>query len=147
MADRESSLVALGQVLINTEGIKLVTRQFKNIDDLSTENIPAIIIEDYGEETITEKSGDFADVAFIVSLIGYINTKVDPSTALNELDQLTKKALGQDFLNSSGLMRTAGLSGFKILPLVERSGTESAPDAFFEREIEITYEGRLSTGL
>ncbi len=147
MADRESSLVALGEVLINTEGIKLVTRQFKNIDDLSTENIPAIIIEDDGEETITEKSGDFADITFIVSLIGYINTKVDPSTALNELDQLTKTALGQDFLNSSGLMRTAGLSGFRILPLVERSGTEIAPYGFFEREVEITYEGRLSTGL
>ena len=94
MADRESSIVALAQVLIETDGIKLVTRQFKNIDDLSTKNLPAIIIEDDGEETITEKTGGFADVAFIVSLIGYINTKVDPSTALNKHDQLTKTALG-----------------------------------------------------
>jgi hypothetical protein len=139
--------VALAQVLINTEGIRLVTRQFKSILELSTENLPAIIIEDDGEETITEKSGDFANIAFIVSIIGYVRTTNDLSTALNELDQLTKTALGQDFLNSSGIMRTAGLSGFRILPLAERSGTESKPNAFFEREVEITYEGRLSTGL
>ena len=122
-------------------------RVFKNIDDMATNQLPAIIIEDDGEETFEEKSGDYVDVAFVISVIGYIHSTKNPSTVLNELDQLTKTALGQDFLDSSGFMRTAGLSGFRILPLVERSGTDIAPYGFFEREVELTYEGRLSTGL
>lgn len=147
MADRESSIVALTNVLEETEGINFVTREFKTIDEISVKQFPAIIIEDDGAETIEDKSGGFADVAFIVSVIGYIHKTKNPSTALNELDRLTKKALGLDFLDSAGFMRSAGMSGFRILPLIERSGTDIAPLGFFERHIELTYEGQLKEGL
>ena len=147
MADRESSIVALANVLEETDFINFVSREFITIDEVSTKQFPAILIEDDGKEEIENKSGGFADVAFTISIIGYINKTKDPSTALNELDKLTKKALGLDFLDSTGFMRTAGLSGFRILPLVERSGTDIAPLGFFEREIELTYEGQLKEGL
>ena len=147
MADRESCIVALANVLEETEGINFVTREFVTIDEVSVKQFPAIIIEDDGAEAIDDKSNGFANVAFIVSIIGYIHKTKDPSTALNELDKLTKKALGVDFLDSTGFMRTAGMSGFRILPLVERSGTDIAPLGFFERPIELTYEGQLSEGL
>ena len=147
MADRESCVAALKNVLNETEGIKFVTREFKGIDELAVTQFPAIIIEDDGEEDITYKTGDFADISFGVSIIGYIRSMEDPSTKLNELDKLTKKALGVDFLDSSGFMMTAGLSGFSILPLVERIGSAIAPLALFERTVQLTYESRLSEGL
>lgn len=147
MPDRESCIVALANVLEETEGINAVLRQFIHINEVANNQFPAIIIEDDGKEEIENKSGDFSDVAFTISIIGYVHKTKDLSTALNELDKLTKEALGLDFLDSTGFMRSAGLAGFRILPLVERSGTESAPLAFFEREVELTYEGRLSTGL
>lgn len=129
------------------ETVKAVTREFKTIKEISTPMFPTIIIEDDGAEEIDWKSGDFADVMFTVSIIGYVNKAKDVSQALNELDVLLKKALGTDFLSSTGVMRSAGISGFRVMPLVERSGSETTPYGFFEREIQLTYESRLSLGL
>lgn len=147
MADRESSIVALANVLKETEGINSITREFKTFQEISNKSFPAIIIEDDGREEIEDKSGGFADVEFVISIIGYVNQTKNTSTALNELDKTVKKALGLDFLDPTGFMRTAGLSGFRIMPLVERSGTDIAPFGFFEREILLTYEGQLKEGL
>lgn len=146
MASRESCLVALKQVLDVVEGIKLVSREFTGIDEVAQGQFPCILINDDGKEALNYKSGDFADIEFTVSIIGYVNF-IQTSTALNELDVLTKEALGSDFLDSSGIMRTAGVAGFRIDPLTERSGFEFSPLGWFEREITLMYEGRLSTGL
>jgi len=148
VADRESCMSALYQVLTNVEGIKKVTREFVQITQVGAPNFPCVIIEDDGKEEIFYKTGDFADITFTVSIIGYINSsKGQTSQNINALDKLVKKTLGTDFLDSSGIMRSAGLAGFRIRELVERSGSEIAPYGFFEREIELTYESRLQDGL
>ena len=62
MADRESCVAALKNVLNETEGIKFVTREFKGIDELAVTQFPAILIEDDGEEEIEYKTGDWANI-------------------------------------------------------------------------------------
>ena len=147
MADREKSIAALVTVLQAVDTVKAVTREFKTIKEIAATAFPTIIIEDDGREEIEYKTGDFADIKFTISIIGYVSKAKNTTTAVNELDVETKKALGVDFLSSTGVMRSAGVSGFRILPLVERSGSEIAPYGFFEREIELTYESQLSLGL
>jgi hypothetical protein len=148
VANRETSLSALVSVLEGVEALKAVSREFRDIRQVASTQFPMVIIEDDGKEEIINKSGDYSDIVFTISIIGYINNKKGhTSQKLNELDVLVKKTLGVDFLDSSGVMRSAGLEGFRIKELVERSGSEIAPYGWFEREIELRYESRLSLGL
>ena len=147
MADRESCIVALNQVLDGIEGIKEVSREFKAITQVKANKFPTVIIEDDGKEEIFNKTGDFSDIRFTISIIGYVNKGKDTGTHVNALDKLVKKTLGVDFLSSTGIMMTAGISMFRVRELVDRSSSAIAPYGFFEREIDLTYESRLSLGL
>lgn len=147
MADREQSIVSIVNVLKAVPTIKLVTRQFQHFSKLGKSQFPCVIVEDDGNEEIEYKSGGYANITFSINLIGYVSDPKTLSTSLNQLDVLVKKTLGADFLNSTGVMRSAGLIGFTVKPLVERSGTESNPYGHFIREIELEYEGQLSEGL
>ena len=146
MADRETCVNAVFQV-INTIASVKTTREFKTRQQASAGQFPIVLIEDDGKEEITNKTGDWSNVMFTLSIIGYVNKNKDTSIHVNNLDLLIKKALGVDWLDTSGLMRTAGICGFRIRPLVERSNSGIAPYGFYEREIDITYESRMQLGL
>jgi len=148
VASREAALASLATLLdtISTANgytldVKRVTRQFMAIDEMASTELPAIIIEDDGSEDIIRKTGDFADVSFVVSVIGYVNAAAALSTAMNELDLAIKKAVASD--------RTLGGTVAHVLiePQSERSGTQFQPYGWFNRPLKIMYEGRYSEGL
>lgn len=145
---REASLVKL-ETLLNTitvangyaVTVSKVLRQFKEIDDIANTSFPCLIIEDDGEETITRKTGGFADVTYTVHIFGYVKDANNLSTAMNNLDTSLKKAIGSDVTLGNTVVYV------EVMPYVERSGTEHHPHGFFVRPLEITYEGQTSEGL
>jgi len=148
VASREAALVSLATLLgtISTANgytldVKKVTRQFQAVDEMANTELPALIIDDNGAETIVRKTGDFADVSFDVSVIGYVNAAAQLSTSINELDLAVKKAVASD--------RTLGGTVAHVLiePLKDRSGTQFQPYGWFDRPLRIMYEGRYSAGL
>ena len=146
MADRETSSQALMTVLQAVDTIKFVTREDIELDDVAESQFPCIIIRDDGDEEIFYKTGGFADVEFKLKIIGWVNNPVT-TTLVNELDKNTKKALGTDFLDSTGIMQTAGLHGFTIDPLIDREARSSVPVGGFVREVTLRYESSLTEGL
>lgn len=145
MADRETSTQALVTVLETVDTVKLIERDIE-LEDIAEGQCPCIIIRDDGDEEIFYKTSGFADVVFTVKLIGWVN-KTETTTPVNVLDKDTKAALGADFMDSTGIMRTAGLYGFTIGPLIERLGGESVPVGGFVREVTLRYESSLTEGL
>jgi len=141
VADRESALVALSTLLGAIPIVGGVSRQFEAVDEIPATALPYIIIEDDGAETITMKTGDFADVEIDVSVIGYVQSALSLSTSLNELDVAIKTAVAGD--------RTLGgiVQHVSIEPTQERSGTQFKPYGWFIRPLKIMYEGRYSLGL
>lgn len=145
---REAALVAIEKLLkgININdgfevNVKKVDRQFQDIDQLSNADFPALIIEDDGEETITRKTGGFADVTFTCHIYGYVKDNLALSTAMNKLDVSLKKAIGLDTTLGNTVVYV------EVMPYIERSGTEHAPHGYFIRPLEITYEGQTAQGL
>lgn len=149
MADRESAINAVIDVLHNAEKVKEISRQFKSFEEISDALFPYLIVEEdeAGEDNIEYKSGGFANIKFVLNIIGYVNSSVDLAAEINKLDKEVKKVLGTDFLNNSGIMRSAGLIGFTIQPLRQKTGTEFNPYGSFVRPILLEYEGLTSTGL
>jgi len=137
---REDIIVALTYLLKKAPNVKLVTREFTPIDSISSQQFPAIIIEDDGPEEFFDKTGGFADVSFIVNIIGYVN-QGNVSTGLNKLDTDLKKTI------ASNLTLDGKVATMRILPYTDRSGTQAAPYGFFSRPLRITYEGNLAGGL
>lgn len=146
MADRETCIKAFLQVLKGVDGA-IATRDYRVRQQLTADEYPVNLLEDDGNEDITNKTGDWSNVTITISIIGYVHKNDDTSTHVNNLDTLTKKTLGIDWLNTSGIMRTAGICGFRIRELVERSNSGIAPYGFYEREFDITYESRIQLGL
>ena len=146
VANRESCIEAVEKVLQFVEDIAFVSREFIDIEDISTAQFPCVLIEDTGVETIDYKTGDWADVEFSLTIAGYVNN-ISSSKPINDFDVKVKTALGLDFLSSTGIMKTANIVGFSIEPLTEKSGIDEYPRGGFVRSISIMYEGRLSTGL
>jgi len=138
---REDILILLEKLLKGIPNIKLVSREFKPIDEISSVQFPAVIIEDDGVEEIFWKTGGLADVSFEVNIIGYVNQTNGVSTALNLLDDALKKIIFTD------LTLGGKVAIIRILPYTERSGSKFAPYGFFERPVRITYEGLTSGGL
>jgi len=138
---REEILVLLEALMNSVSGVKLVTREFRPIDDISTTQFPAIIIEDDGAEDYAWKTGGFADVSFDINIIGYVNQQGGVSTALNNLDSEIKKII------SSDLTLGGKVAIIRILPYTDRSGSKFAPYGYFERPLRITFEGHISGGL
>ena len=145
---REASLVALTELL---EGISLandydiqvnkVVREMPDIKNLAKTEFPCLVIEDDGDEEIFWKTGGFADITFIINIIGWVQSRADLSTAMNLLDVAVKKAIGTN--------KTLGntVVSMKVLPYIERSGSENAPFGFWVRPVVITYEGLEAEGL
>jgi len=138
---REEILVELEKLLKGIPDIKLVTREFKPIDDISSVQFPCIIIEDDGVESFDWKTGGFADIHFDVNIIGYVNQHNGVSSELNRIDAELKKII------SSNLTLNGKVAIIRIMPYTERSGSKFAPYGFFERPLRITYEGNIAGGL
>lgn len=138
---REDILVLIKSLLEGMKGIKLVTREFRPIDDIATTQFPAVIIEDDGAEEYAWKTGGFADISFDINIIGYVNQIGGVSTALNNLDDELKKVI------SSDLTLGGNVAIIRILPYTERSGSKFAPYGYFERPLRITFEGTMAGGL
>ena len=145
---RESILAALKAVLEDiktgngyTLSVAHVSRQWKQVEDISSQQLPAVLIIDDGPEEIEENTGDVADVSFIVSLIGYVEDHENPSTALNELDVAVKKAVATN--------ETLGglITLIEIQPYRTRDVSTLPPFAWFDRPVKIYYEGTFSEGL
>ena len=155
VADRETSIQSLITVLQAVPELKSVGRQFKTFEEIGNTNFPAIIVEedDSGEESIDYTSGGFGNVIFTVNIIGYVRASKNLATAINKLDVFIKKTLGTDFIITpthtaeDSVMRSAGLEGFTIETLKEKSGTEFNPFGRFVRPIKLEYQGLVSEGL
>ncbi len=147
--DREQCVASLVTVLQGVETIKKVSRQFKTFDEISDKEFPHVVVEEdeSGENEIDYSSSGFGNITFTVNIIGYVNTSKNLATAINDLDKLVKKTLGTDFMDATGVMQTAGLVGFTIRELSEKSGTEANPFGSFVRPIELEYQGQVSEGL
>lgn len=138
---REQILNRIETLLKTIPSVKLVTREFVPIDDIASTQFPALIIEDDGAEKFFHKTGGVADVTFDISIIGYVNQLKGVSTTLNILDVELKKAIASN-LRLDGLVSTV-----RIMPYKTRSGSKFAPYGFFDRPLQITYEGTLVGGL
>ena len=145
---REAALIALKTLLETITvangydlDIKHVSRQWKAVEDISDANFPAILIIDDGPEEIFENTGDSADVSFTISLIAYIKDAVNPSTALNLIDQNMKKAVYSDQTFAGTIQAT------RVQPYQPRDISSLPPYGWIDRPLEITYEGQHSSGL
>lgn len=148
MADKEAALAALKTALETITiangysfDIKKVTRQFETIDSLAVTSFPALIIEDDGPETIDFKTGGFADIEVEANIIGYVNSKDNVSTKLNELDSALAKVIHSE--------QTLGgaVAAVSIEPIKDRSGSKFNPYGFFVRPVKLFYEVQLSNGI
>ena len=145
---REATLIALKALIETistgngyTLNVNHVDRQWKQIDDLSANQLPAVLILDDGPEEIDENSDDSADVTFQVSLVAYVEDHESPSTALNEIDVAIKKAIASDeTLNGTIMLMT-------VLPYKTRDFSTLPPYAWLDRPVQITYEGSFAAGL
>jgi hypothetical protein len=151
VADREQSINALITVLNQIDSVKGIGRQFLTFEEVADTLYPYLVVEEdeTGEDSIEETTSGFANVTFTVNIIGYVNSSKDLATKINALDKLIKKTLGSDFTASpvsGSIMRNAGLIGFTIQPLREKTGTEHNPYGSFVRPVQLEYQGILSEG-
>jgi len=119
---------------------KLVTREFIPIEDISTSQFPAIVIEDDGAESFVFKTGGFADITFDVNIIMAVNQINGVSTAVNKIDSELIKQIG------SNLTLNGKVATIRIMPYTDRSGSKYAPYGFVIRPLRITYEGNITGG-
>ena len=151
MADKEQSIQALMTLLEKVPEIKKVSRQFKSFSEIPKTQFPYIVLEEdiQGEISVEYTSGGFVNVTFIVNVIGYESSSKDLATKINNLDKLVTGTLGTDFTSSdpdNSIMRTAGLNGFTIDPLSEKTGGELNPYGSFTRPIRLEFQGQVSEG-
>ena len=150
-SDKETCVASLVTVLQAVQGINKVGRQFKTFDEISEADFPYVAVEEDegGEISLDYTSGGFVNVTFNVNVIGYVNASKNLATELNNLDKLVNGSLGADFIatpRSNSIMRAAGLIGFRIEPLIEKTGTEYNPYASFVRPIQLEFQGLVSEG-
>ena len=140
MSTREQCISALETLILASPGVKSIFRQFTPIDELASTNLPCVILEDDGQETITHKTGGLVNVAFDISVIGYVESQTALSTAINTLDVAVKKAIAND-ITLGGVAIAAVPQPYNV-----RSGTANAPYGWFDRPIRVTYEGIYLNG-
>ena len=70
---------------------RVVERHWTEMQDIPADSFPALIIEDDGPETIRHKTGDLADVTFVVHMIAYVKAEQNLATAINDIDQHIKE--------------------------------------------------------
>lgn len=138
---REPIIVELEAALNTVPAIKTVFRQFRQLDTISRQQYPCVMIEeDLPETSIAWKSGGFADITFEVNLLIAVMSNTAVSTTVTALDVEVKKALAVlPTLNGTCM-------SMRILPETERLGTQYAPYGMSRRPLQIMYEGRATSG-
>ena len=138
---RESIIVALEALLNADAGIKTVFRQFRQLDTISRQQYPCVMIEeDLPETGIARKTSGYADISFQVTLFIAVVDANAVSTALSALDVIVKKVVANNPTMSGTCMSAV------IQPEVERIGTLYAPYGLLRRPVSFLYEGHASTG-
>jgi len=147
--NREAINVALVSALSNisiANGYALdvtgVHRELRTVDDVDTNEFPALFVEDDGNDQVIYKSGLHV-IELPINVIGYVlRIPNEPiTTTLNRLDTAVIRAVGAD--------PTLGGACTEALPAGSsyRSGSRAVDYAAFIRPIDIRYKNTLENGL
>ena len=111
-----------------------------SVDDLSSQQFPAVMVVDNDDEEREPKSSSFADVYFTVNLVGFVSSRDSASTDMNELDVAFKKAINAN--------RTLGgiVANVTILPRVETDLDGGEIESAFTRPVQVYYEANEVNG-
>lgn len=139
---KEIVIGELYSILNGASFVDLVDRDFMTPEELPSHAKRSILMEDEGaEDDIRYTSSDFADVEFTVTLWCYVDSNENLAAEMNEFDRKIKALLG-----SNRKLNGKAYSS-QVLPLADKSGTESAPWGYFARPLRIQYEGSVPDGL
>lgn len=138
MSVRENALAALVTKLKAAAGISSVIRA-DDKETLARPAYPAVMVVDDGAETRNPTTGGYADVYFVVRLVGRVRGK-NQSTLMNALDAAIKTALAAD--------RTLGglVANVSIMPRENTALNDNEEDTQFTRPIRVFFVANESLG-
>lgn len=134
-------MVQLETVLNSAATVTTVFRQFRQLDTISRQQYPCVMIEeDLPEVGFGWKSSGYADVSFQVNLLMAVVDNTSVATAVTALDVEVKKVLANNPTLNGTCLRCV------IQPETERLGTQYTPYGMSRRPVTITYEGSAANG-